>query len=116
MKRNFHVARRTICAAGHTHDSKAEAKRCDALHLLQRAGQITGLRVHPRFHFVIDGREVKMGNGHVARYTADFTYVEGNRQRVEDVKPSGGLIERDFRLRFALAKHCFPDIDFRVVK
>lgn len=116
MKRNHHFARKTQCGAGHTHDSKAEAKRCDDLHLLQRAGEIIGLKVAPRFYFSINGREVKMKNGHVARYTGDFTYIEGNRQVCEDVKPSGGLIERDFPLRIAIARALYPDIDFRVVK
>lgn len=116
MKRNFHVARKTECAAGHMHDSKAEAKRCADLHLLLRAGKIAGLNVHPRFAFSIGGKEIKMANGHVARYTADFTYIEGNRQVVEDVKPKNGLVERDFPLRFALAKALYPDIDFRVIK
>lgn len=115
-KRNFHVARKTCCNAGHVHDSKAEAKRCDDLHLLQRGGQILALKIAPRFYFAVNGIDVKMGNGQVARYTADFTYIEGNRQVVEDVKPKGGLVERDFPLRFALAKASFPDIEFRVVK
>lgn len=113
--RNHHVAKKAECGAGHIHDSKAEAKRCNDLHLLLRAGKIVGLKVAPRFHFSIAGRDVKMGNGQCARYTADFTYVEGNRQIVEDVKPSGGLVERDFPLRFAMAKALFPDIEFRVV-
>lgn len=98
------------------HDSKAEAKRCDELHLLLRAGQIAGLNIAPRFFFTVNGRDVKMGNGQVARLTADFTYIEGNRQVVEDVKPRNGLIERDFPLRWAIAKSLYPDIEFRIIK
>ena len=113
---NYHRARKTPCNAGHVHDSRAEAKRCNDLHLLVLAGKIVGLRVFPRFYFRIDGREVKMGNGHVARYTGDFTYIEGNRQIVEDVKPKGGLVERDWPLRSAIFRACYPDIELRVVK
>lgn len=116
MKRNFHVARKTCCNAGHVHDSKAEAKRCDDLCILERAGHILALKVQPRFYFSVNGIDVKMGNGQVARYTADFTYIEGNRQVVEDVKPKGGLVERDFPLRIALARACYPQIEFRIVK
>lgn len=114
--RNYHVARKTVCNAGHVHDSKAEAARCDDLHQLQKAGEITALSISPRFYFAVDGRDVKMGNGQVARYTGDFTYIENKRQVVEDVKPKGGLVERDFPLRFALAKASYPDILFKVVK
>jgi Protein of unknown function (DUF1064) len=114
--RNYHVARKTVCNAGHTHDSKAEAARCNDLHLLQRAGKIIGLKVAPRFHFNIAGKDVKMANGQVARYTGDFTYIEGNRQVVEDVKPRGGLVERDVPLRLAIFRALYPDIELRIVK
>lgn len=111
-----HFAKKTECAHGHKHDSKAEAKRCNDLHLMVRAGEIAGLKVAPRFYFTVNGNELKMGNGQVARYTGDFTYIAGNRQVVEDVKARNGFVERDFPLRLALARACFPDIDFRVVK
>ena len=114
MKRHF--ARKTVCNAGHTHYSKAEAKRCDDLHLLQSAGKIVGLKVSPRFYFSIDGREIKMGNGQVARYTGDFTYIEGNRQVVEDVKAKNGFVERDVPLRMAIFRACYPDIELRIVR
>jgi hypothetical protein len=32
------------CNAGHTHDSKREAVRCNELHILQAAGEITDLQ------------------------------------------------------------------------
>lgn len=54
-----------------------------------------------------------MNNGHKAKYRPDFTYQEGNRTIAEDVK---GVIVRDFPLRAALFKHCYPDIELRVVK
>lgn len=114
MKRHF--AKKTCCNAGHVHDSKAEAKRCDDLCILERAGQILALKVHPRFPLFANDRDVKMGNGQVARYTGDFSYIEGNRQVVEDVKAKNGFVERDFPLRIALARACYPDIEFRVVK
>ena len=106
-------ARKTACAQGHIHASKKEAKRCDELHLLQRAGQIMALRVEQKFPLHANGRELKMGNGQVARYTADFSYIEGNRQCVEEVK---GFVVRDFPLRWALFRACYPDIDARLIR
>ena len=105
-------AKPTTCAAGHTHASKAEAKRCDQLHLLERAGQISGLQQQPVFRFVINGRPIKMDNGHEAKLTADFSYVENGRKVVEDRK---GFVVRDFPLRWALARTLWPEIDWRVV-
>lgn len=111
-----HFARKTVCEHGHKHNSGAEAKRCAVLHRMQAEGKIIGLKVEPRFHFAIEGREVKMGNGQVARYTGDFTYIEGNKQVVEDVKAKNGFVERDVPLRLAFFRHLYPDIELRIVK
>jgi len=111
-----HFAHKTPCQHGHTHASAKEAKRCNDLHILQTKGEIVGLKVEPRFTFFIDGREIKMGNGQSLRYTGDFTYIEGNRQIVEDVKAKNGFVERDVPLRLALMRAHYPDIVLRVVK
>lgn len=113
MKGNKYSARRTPCAHGHTHDSASEARRCNELHLLERAGEICGLQQQPVLHFVVDGCPVKMGNGKVARYKGDFEYIEKGRKVIEDRK---GFIVRDFPLRIALARALWPEIEFRVTK
>lgn len=109
---NKYGARKAPCAHGHVHASRAEAKRCDELHLLERAGQIAGLQQQPVFRFVINGRPIKMDNGHEAKLTADFSYVENGRKVCEDVK---GFVVRDFPLRWALARTLWPEIEFRIV-
>lgn len=109
---NKYRAKKTDCDHGHKHASKREAKRCDDLHKLQCDGRIAGLQQQPVFHFEVDGRPIKMGNGHKAQLTADFSYVEKGRKVVEDSK---GFVVRDFPLRWALAKTLWPDIDWRVV-
>jgi len=106
-------ARTTTCLQGHKHPSKREAKRCGELHLLAKAGAIIGLKVEPTFQFWINGNPLKMGNGRVAQYRPDFTYIEGNKQVAEDVK---GMIVRDFPLRAALFRALYPDIELRVLK
>lgn len=109
---NKYRAKKTPCAHGHTHSSAKEARRCNDLNLLERAGQIAGLQQQPVFRFTINGRPIKMDNGHEAKLTADFSYVENGRKVCEDVK---GFIVRDFPLRWALAKAMWPEIDWRVV-
>lgn len=112
MKRTKYNARKTECAHGHTHDSAKEARRCNDLHLLQHAGEISGLQQQPKFKFTIDGRPVKLGNGQQAGITADFSYVENGQKVVEDSK---GMIVRDFPLRLAIAKTLWPEITWRIV-
>jgi hypothetical protein len=60
---------------------KAEARRYRELSLLQRAGQISDLRVHPSFDLDVNGMRI-------TTYTDDFTYREHDRLICEDVKGS----------------------------
>lgn len=110
---NKFSARMCGCAAGHQHASKAEAHRCDQLHLLARAGAIRDLEVQPQFWFVIDGRQVKHEGGRRVGYRADFAYREAGRHIVEDVK--GGYRDDAWTLRKAIFRALFPDIELREV-
>lgn len=110
-----YFAKKTACSNGHLHASKREAKRCDQLHLLQRAGEIEGLTIEPKFEFAISGKPLKMSNGRTASYRPDFTYVERGKLIAEDVKPTSKLaISRDFPLRAALFRHLFPNWELRL--
>jgi hypothetical protein len=68
--------------------SKREAKRYCDLKLLERAGEISGLKLQPRYPLTVNGL-------HVATYVGDFDYVEtsSNRLITEDSK---GVRTRDF--------------------
>jgi hypothetical protein len=81
---------------GHQLSSKLEARRYGELRLMERAGLISNLRVHPSFDVEINGE-------HFCRYTADFAYqhklLDKHLEVVEEVKSSGTRRERDYRLR-----------------
>jgi hypothetical protein len=109
-------ARKTLCKHGHSHASAAEAKRCNDLHLLQAAGHIVGLRYEPRFTFTVNGREVKMRNGQIMKFTPDFTYVQSGKQIVEEVKPKNGWMSRDVPVKIAFFQALWPEIELRIVK
>lgn len=65
---------------GITFASKKEAKRYGELKLLERAGKIAGLKIHPAFPLDVKGTPI-------CRYVADFEYVApGGVRTVEDVK------------------------------
>jgi hypothetical protein len=89
---------RTECAAGHDHDSKLEAKRCDDLHALQATGNIRSLEMQPEFRVVI-------GDKHVCTYRADFAYFTANTRIVEDVK---GVLTPVYRLKKKLVEAAHP--------
>jgi hypothetical protein len=101
------------CGAGHTHDSKREAIRCNELHILQAAGEITDLTIHPQYWFVINGRQLKHPNGRRVGYKSDFEYVENGMLVTEDVK---GVVVRDWPLRRAVFVALFPNYNLRETK
>jgi hypothetical protein len=111
-----YFARRTPCKHGHTHASAKEAKRCGELHLLFRAGKIDALVIEPTYELHHNGKALVMRNGQKARYRPDFTYLENGKVIAEDVKAKNGFVDRDFPLRSALFRACYPEIELRVVR
>ena len=65
---------------GHVFPSKRERDRYEELKLLERAGEITDLRLQPKFGL----RGLK--GGLVGMYVADFEYREHGVKVIEDVK------------------------------
>ena len=82
---------------GITFDSAKEARRYQALKLLEAAGKISELKVHPHWFCVVNGVLV-------CKYVADFSYLDGERWFVcEDVK---GIRTPVYRLKRALMAAC----------
>ena len=105
-------ARKTACANGHVHDSIKEARRCNELHMLQRAGVIERLEQQPQYWFAIDGKPLMHANGRRVGFKPDFRYVEGGRTVAEDAK---GMRTEAYVLRAALFRALFPGVEFREV-
>lgn len=86
-------------------DSKREAARYMELTLLQRAGEISGLKLQPVFELIVNN--MKLG-----KYIADFGYID-NRGRIviEDAK---GIRTPVYRLKKKLMKAIY-EIDVQEV-
>lgn len=70
--------------------SQREARRYVELKLLQQAGEISDLKLQPRFTIMVNGVKV-------CTYTADFSYRNSRGEFVvEDVK---GVRTRDYKLK-----------------
>lgn len=102
--------------------SVAEANRYSILMLRFRAGEITRLRLQPRFALVCDDASGAPGAKiEVAEYVADFRYLErvdtghsaGSIDVVEDVK---GYLTPVYRLKIKLFKAQYPQLVFREIK
>lgn len=96
IKRNAHKfnAVKTVID-GHTFASKAEAKRYGELLMLQKAGEIRGLVLQPRFPLYVQTNVVKDDPILVGTYVADFAYEE---RVVRGVKPAVPLRRKQAEL------------------
>jgi len=98
---------------GYTFDSLAEAKRYRELCLLQKAGYISDLEVHPRF-MLQTAFEDRDGQKHRAiHYEADFKYLEKGVETIEDVK---GALTQEFKIKQKLFLFQYRQYVFRLVK
>lgn len=113
-KPNKYGARKVVLD-GYTFGSELEATRYEQLRLMQKAGEIVYLLVHPHYSFKIKGIEIGRG------FTPDFEYqLKSGEEVVEEVKalsvkqvvkPDGRVVmqerritSRDFGLRRNLMK------------
>jgi hypothetical protein len=93
---NKYNAVKTTCVGRetHLHDSQREARRCEELQLMVKAGIITELTNQPVFDLVINGQKV-------CAYRGDFRYRDRGVLVVEDVKGHATAL---YRLKKKLMK------------
>ncbi|PLS77240.1 MAG: hypothetical protein CYG59_24855 [Chloroflexi bacterium] len=103
-----------VVVGGYRFDSKAEARRYEELCLLQQAGEIANIVVHPESELQRASRDSDGRRHSAIRYVADFSYQElpSGRVVVEDVK---GHKTPEFKLKERLFRYRFPDFDFRLI-
>ena len=90
-------------------DSKKEANRFQELKLLERSGLISDLKTQVKFSIVPKAG----GNKRERFYIADFTYCEGGKKILEDVKSEITRKNPVYTLKKALVQWQYPDWIFR---
>lgn len=98
---------------GHVFDSKKEAQRYRLLCWRQAAGEITDLKVHPRYELQPSFRDRHGRLVRAINVTWDFYYHEHGVEVVEDVKSPPTRKETAYRIRVRLFKARYPDFDFK---
>jgi len=79
-----------------TFDSRKEARRIGELRLLERAGEITALRLQPKFPLEVNGKLVCTYIGDAAYHDKDGSLV------IEDVKSEATRKNRAYRIKVKL--------------
>lgn len=103
VKRSQKYGNTRVVDAGITFDSKAEHKRWQYLVLLERAKEISGLRLQVPFELIPAQARPGGGKERATVYIADFVYLDRRGvQVVEDVK---GAVTPEFRLKRKLMLH-----------
>lgn len=98
----YHNIKTTV--DGITFDSKLEAKRWCELRLLEKAGEITGLR--RQVVFCLQPSYKKNGKTQRAiNYIADFCYEENGHMIVEDTK---GMRTKEYLLKKKIFEYKYP--------
>jgi len=97
---------------GFTADSFAEARRYGALLLLQRAGRIRELQVHPSYTVLPAFRDRRGRRHQAVAYEADFSYLEDGETVVEDVK---GAETDVWKIKEKMFLYSHREIAFRVL-
>lgn len=93
-------------------DSVLEANRYKELKLLQRAKQISNLRL--QVPFLLQEGFKKNGKTHrKIEYIADFVYEENGQTIVEDVK---GIQTDVFKLKHKIFEKVYPDLTLKIIK
>lgn len=104
-------ATKTPCSHGHIHDAKKEARRCDELHLLLKAHEISDLEFQKPFMLIPAQTEEISRTGKTGKplkpkthtieqactYVADFVYKDKSGNLVvEDCK---GMRTTDYKIK-----------------
>ncbi|MCL4417494.1 MAG: DUF1064 domain-containing protein, partial [Actinobacteria bacterium] len=109
----YEPKRKKVEMDGYIFDSKKESVRYQELKLLEKAGKISGLKVHPSFLLwpaFRDGHTKKLHRA--ISYYGDFQYIEKEHVIVEDTK---GFKTKDFKIKEKLFRRIYPEIIFRIL-
>ena len=83
---------RRVSIDGYFFDSVRESQRYSELKLMEKAGEISHLKIHPEF--ILQNGFIKNGKKYRnIRYIADFKYIKNGEIMIEDVKSAGTKTE-----------------------
>ncbi len=95
---------------GYHFDSIRERERYKELVLLQKAGEIKTLVIHPIYvvqkPFIYNGERIR-----AITYEADFCYVEGTKMIFEDVKGGTATQTQAFKIKLKLFKKLLAGLE-----
>lgn len=87
--------------------SKSEAARDGQLKVLAKAGIVKDVKRQPRFPLVVCGVKI-------CTYVGDWEYIDVDGGGIRVVEDRKGVLTPAFKIKFALAKALYPEIEWRL--
>lgn len=106
-RKNKYNASRYVCRQGHRHDSIGEARYCDKLMLLKKAGEIKDYKNQVTFDLKVNGKKV---TGH----RVDF--VVTNNDGSESVHEFKGYATQVWIIKRKLFIALYPQIPYKTIR
>lgn len=95
------------CNQGHLHDSKGEARYCETLDLLKKAGEIRNYKTQQMFALTVNGKRV---TGHIVDF---LVMTKKGKLEVHEVK---GFPTDLWKVKMNLFEALYPDIEYIVIR
>ena len=95
------------CVAGHVHMSRGEARYCETLFYLKKAGQIKDYEIQKKVELFVGGRLI------CNHYVDFWVTLNDGKEQTEDFK--GGFYTDVWKIKHKLFQAIFPDIKYKVV-
>jgi hypothetical protein len=100
--------KRCRCTLNHMHDSKFEARHCNHLNVLKKAGEIKDFKIQPHYVFKVNGKRVC---GHYPDFIIE--HLDGTCE-INECKSAGTKTEA-WKLKKALFEVLYPEIPYTVI-
>jgi hypothetical protein len=98
-----------LSGMGRLHDSIEEANYCDYLRMLMKSGEIETYSSQKTF-YLSDPTGNKVG-----AHRVDFLVIRGGKKEIHEYKGDFFSKLPEYKIKKALTKWCYPDIDYRTV-
>ena len=100
--------KRCRCQLDHIHDSQFEARHCNKLRLLKKAGEIKDFKSQPHYVFRVNGKRVC---GHYPDFIVE--HLDGTFE-INECKSAGTKTEV-WKLKKAIFEILYPEIPYTVI-
>ena len=107
FRRNKYSATGCRCKKNHYHDSRGEARYCDELNLLEKAGELQEYKTQVNYDLYINDKKI-------CRHIVDFEVI--NKEGKKEIHEFKGFSTALWQLKRKIFEAVYPDIEYKVIR